>query len=89
VGESESEPAEVTALGDTPADDEPRWVTTTNTVGALLSLLGLAGVTLVSWISPLLFGLSVAVFVLGAVLEGVVALDRRWRRAYESGAPGP
>jgi hypothetical protein len=80
---SEPEPPEAAAPVDTSADDEPQWLTTTNTVGVSLSLVGLAGVTLFSvWISSLLFGLSVAVFVLGVVLQGVVGLDRRWRREY-------
>ena len=68
----ESEPPEATAASDTPADDEPRAVTTTAAVGYHLWVAGLAGVTAAAFVSwSLLFWLSIAVFALGGVLQGV------------------
>jgi hypothetical protein len=77
----ESEPPDATPTSDTPPDDEPPAVTTASNVGAYLWVGGLAGVTATSvFNSALLFWVSFAVFALGGVLQGVVALDRHWRR---------
>jgi hypothetical protein len=38
--------------------------------------------------SALLFWLSIVVFALGGVLQGVVALDRHWRRESQAMQPG-
>ena len=81
----ESEAPETTATSDASPADEPRGVTNAETVGGLLWLAGLAGATVAAPInSALLMRLSVGVFVLGGVLRGVVALDRRWRRESET-----
>ncbi|MGZ6673190.1 MAG: hypothetical protein ACXVFM_12640 [Solirubrobacteraceae bacterium] len=83
----ESEPPGATATTDTPAYEEPRAVTGAYHLGAYLWVGGLAGVTATSLLnSALLFWLSFAVFALGGVLQGVVAL---WRREHEPIPPEP
>jgi hypothetical protein len=83
----ESEPPEAASATDGPADDEPRAVITTVAVGYYLWVAGLAGVTLTSLVSSaVLFWLSIAVFALGGVLQGVVAMWR-WQNQATSREP--
>jgi hypothetical protein len=73
VTEPESE-REVTTPASEP--DEPRWVAVTGNIAACLYIGGLAGVTFLSLVSTTLLFASAGVFLVGAMLQGIVWLYR-------------
>jgi hypothetical protein len=72
VVEPESQPA---ATDPAPVD-EPRWVAVIHNGGRWLYMAGLAGVTLLGWLSSALLLISAGVFAVGAAMEGAAWLYR-------------